>query len=296
MIKPASEALAIHYEEDTLTSDYVSDHAKNYDRTTKAFRQCTLKHAVQAVGKGRYRGESVILRLTPAPIYTGIVFRRVDINPMMTLKTDLAYVQSTAQQTNLLKQGVAVDGIGPFISVLAGLGIDNLYIDIDRPELPMMDGSAEPFVFLIQSAGLKQQSGLKRFVRIRKKVQVSTNAGWVVIEPGPTLEVTAMRSNQQYSTTLSASTYAKSLSRARKGVENMPASHRRYENEYIRHHMVEIIGDLYAMLGCSVLGSFRSYNTDHMLNYRLICKLFADAQAWESIEYPSRSAIAPIYY
>jgi UDP-3-O-[3-hydroxymyristoyl] N-acetylglucosamine deacetylase len=157
-----------------------------------------------------------------------------------------------------------------------------------------MDGSTEPFVFLIQSAGLKSQSALKRFIRVKKKVQVSTSEAWVVIEPSEVfqLDCTLMTNettgdSQQYSTTLSSSIYTKSLSRARHGTNNSLCN-RRYSDECIRHHVLDTIGDLYT-LGYGLLGSLTSYNTNHKLNNHLLSKLLANPQAWELTEYSSQT-------
>lgn len=303
MIKPASEALASKYEEDTLHNPYKRDSANNYDRTVQLFRQCTIKCSVTAVGIGR-DGQSSTIILRPAPMDTGIIFRRIDTQPVVKIALDLASVQSTCLQVNLVEQGIILAGIEHLLSAIAGLGIDNLYIDVNHTMLPIMDGSAEPFVFLIQSAGIKQQSALKRFIRVQKKVQIVTNNAWVTIEPSTIFQITCMLSahkkltpHQQYSTTITASIYTKTLSRARHIIGYQPINMRRYDNECIRHHVLDTVGDLYT-LGYGIVGAFTGYNTNHLLNNHLMRKLLANPQTWELVEYPLEAydSPKPAYY
>jgi UDP-3-O-[3-hydroxymyristoyl] N-acetylglucosamine deacetylase len=304
MIELAKEALAVNHQENTLVSHYISYCAKNYDRTRKDFKQCTIKRSVQAIGTGRYSRKPVTMTLRPAPIGSGIVFRRVDTQPIVVLTLDVAFIQATIQKTSLIQGSIAVHGIEHLISTLAGLGLSNLYVDINQAELPMMDGSTEPFVFLIQSAGIQWQSALKQFIRIREKVTVTTPESWVTISPSATLQIDCTLPTdklselpQQYSMTLSQAVYSKLLSRARHGADAMPVYARRYPNEGIRHHLLDTIGDLY-LLGYPILGSMKSYNTNHQLNYQLLCELLANPETWELIAYPlqAHSTLETIYY
>lgn len=293
-IKPASEALAVPYE-------------KDFDKNTQSLKQCTLKHSVELQGMQRRGSKPVLLRLRPAPIDTGIVFQRVDLIPSPSIAVDPSNVNATDLQLSLVKKGIEVRGIEHLMSALAGLGIDNLCVDINHTTVPVLDGSAEPFVFAMQSVGLTQQPVLKRFIRIIKKVQLtsSSSTAWVSVEPCSVLQMHCALSSehervpfhQEYSIVLSPSLYAKSLSRARHVPDRIPMSDRRYENEYIRHHMLDTIGDLY-MLGYGILGSFRSYNTNHVLNNRLIQTILANLSVWEMVEYPLQTSntAEPTYY
>ena len=295
MIKPASEALATNYEDKNRPDHYISEQARNYDKTNKALQQCTLKRSAQFTGKGRFNKKPIVLTLRPAAANTGIRFRRIDLVPSPTLVVDLQHIYTNTMHTSLIQHHASIHGIEHLLSALAGLGVDNVLIDINSDEMPVMDGSAEPFVFLIQSVGLKQQLALKRFIRVKEKLQVITHEARVSVEPNEAFQITCTLSSsdsigleQQYSTTLSTSIYAKSLSRARHDATYIARNSRRYENEAIRHHVLDTIGDFY-MLGCPILGSFQSRNTNHALNHRLIRKLLSNPNAWELTEHSLQS-------
>ena len=146
-------------------------------------QQRTPKKVIQATGVGLHSGQKVLLTLRPAPINTGIVFRRTDLNPVVEIPASYEYVSETMLCTSLQRNDVKIATVEHLLSALAGLGIDNAYIDVNAPEIPIMDGSAAPFVFLIQSAGVREQNAAKRYIRILKPVRVEDNGKYVQFLP-----------------------------------------------------------------------------------------------------------------
>ena len=146
-------------------------------------KQRTPRKVIQATGVGLHSGDKVLLTLRPAPINTGIIFRRTDLSPVVEIPASYQYVSETMLCTTLQHQGVKVATVEHLLSALAGLGIDNAYVDINAPEIPIMDGSAAPFVFLIQSAGIREQNAAKRFIRILKPIRVEENDKYVQFLP-----------------------------------------------------------------------------------------------------------------
>ena len=284
-------------------------------------KQRTLRNIVRATGIGLHTGEKVYMTLRPAVIDTGIVFRRIDLDNPVEIKADPFMVHDTRLSTCLEYDGVRVATIEHLMSAFAGMGIDNAHVDLTASEVPIMDGSAGPFVFLIQSAGIEEQSAPKKFIRIRKTVQVGNEKSWVRFEPyngfrlnftiafaHPVLEGT----NQSVSIDFGSTSYLKELSRARTfgfvqdveylrsqglamggSLENaivmdefrvLNSDGLRYDNEFVRHKVLDAIGDLY-LLGHPLLGAFTGFRSGHALNNELLRTLLADSEAWEYVSY-----------
>lgn len=280
-------------------------------------KQRTPKKVIQATGVGLHSGDKVLLTLRPAPINTGIVFRRTDLSPPVEIPASFEHVSDTMLCTSLQHQGVKVATVEHLLSALAGLGIDNAYVDVNAPEIPIMDGSAAPFVFLIQSAGVREQNAAKRFIRILKPVRVEENDKYVQFLPYNGYKVSftidfehpVFNDKPQATTFDSATTsYVKEVCRARtfgflsdyeklrendlaKGgsLDNaivvddyrvLNEDGLRFEDEFVKHKVLDAIGDLY-LLGSSLIGAFEGYKSGHELNNKLLRELMARQDAWE---------------
>lgn len=280
-------------------------------------RQRTLKNIIRATGVGLHTGDKVYLTLRPAAPDTGIVFRRVDLDPPVEIKAAPHHVHDTRLSSTLEVDGVRVGTVEHLMSALAGLGVDNIYVDLSAHELPIMDGSAGPFVFLLQSAGIVDQNALKKFIRVKKPVEVHDGDKWVKFEPynGFKMDFTIdfahpifEHSSQRVVIDFAENSYIKEISRARtfgfmRDVEALRAmglarggsldnavvldEYRiinsdglRYEDEFVRHKTLDAIGDLY-LLGHPLVGAFTAYKSGHALNNRLLRTLLADSEAWE---------------
>ncbi len=280
-------------------------------------KQRTLKKIVQATGVGLHTGERVDLTLRPAPVNSGIVFRRVDLKPVVEIRAEAHAVHDTRLSTCLEANGARVATIEHLMSACAGLGVDNAYIDLNSAEVPIMDGSAGTFIFLLQSAGIVEQSATKKFIRIKKIVEVKDGDKWVRFEPfngyklGFTINFTHpvfAATRQNVTIDLGEHSYIKEVSRARtfgfmQDVEAMRAQglamggnldnaivmdeYRvinpdglRSEDEFVKHKVLDAIGDLY-LLGHPLIGAFSGYKSGHALNNALLRALLADDQAWE---------------
>lgn len=284
-------------------------------------RQRTLKNVIRATGVGLHSGEKVYLTLRPAPVNTGVVFCRVDLDPPVEIPARADLVSETSMCTSLNQDGVRVATIEHLMAALAGMGIDNVYVDISAAEIPIMDGSAGPFVFLLQSAGIVEQGAAKRFIRIKHPVEVRDGDKWVRFEPFDGFKVTmtidfdhpafknrSQRAELDFSTT----SFVKEVSRARtfgflSQIEAMRARNLalggsmdnaividdyrvlnedglRYEDEFVKHKVLDAIGDIY-LLGSSLLGAFSGYKSGHALNNQLLHALFADQSAWEMVTF-----------
>lgn len=291
-------------------------------------RQRSLKNIIRATGVGLHTGDKVYMTLRPAAPDTGIVFRRVDLPSPVDIKAAPRHVNDTRLSTTLEVDGVRVGTVEHLMSAFAGLGIDNCYVDISAAELPIMDGSAGPFVFLLQSAGIVEQNAPKKFIRIKKTVEVRDGDKWVRFEPYHGFRVKFTidfahpvfeHGQQTVSIDFAETSYVKEISRARtfgfmREVEKLRAmglarggsldnavvldEYRilnteglRYEDEFVRHKALDAIGDLY-MLGHPVIGAFTAYKSGHALNNRLLRALLADAAAWEYVVF-ERSEEAP---
>lgn len=269
--------------------------------------------------------------LRPAPPNTGIVFRRVDLDPPADIPARATNVTETTLGTTLAVGAASVSTVEHLLSALAGLGIDNCFIELTAGEVPIMDGSAGPFVFLIQSAGIEEQSAAKRFVRVRRRVEVEDGDKWARFDPHegfrvnfeiefdhPVFRRHAQRASMDFSTT----TFLREVSRARtfgfmRDLEYLRARNLalggtldnaivlddyrilnedglRYEDEFVRHKILDAIGDLY-LLGHSLIGEFSGYKSGHALNNLLLRTMLADATAWEEVTFRD-SGMAPICY
>jgi len=296
----------------------------------QVIRQRTLKNIIRATGVGLHTGEKVYLTLRPAAAGTGIVFRRIDLAVPVEIKADPYAVGDTRLSSCLEKDGVRVSTVEHLMSALAGLGIDNVYVDLTAPEVPIMDGSAGPFVFLLQSAGLEEQNAPKTFIRVLESVEVRDGDKWVRFDPHngfkldlsidfdhPVLE----RSRQSVCVDFSSTSYVKELSRARtfgfmQDVEMMREQglalggsldnaivmdeYRvlnndglRYEDEFVKHKVLDAIGDLY-LLGHPLIGAFSGYKSGHSLNNQLLRRLVERESAWQYVRF-ERTEDAPAF-
>ena len=294
-------------------------------------RQQTLKNVIRATGVGLHTGKKIHLTLRPAAPDVGIVFRRVDLFTPVEIKACPQNVGDTQLSTCLVKGDVRVSTVEHLLSAFAGLGIDNAYVDVSAPEVPIMDGSASPFVFLIQSAGIRQQNALKRFVCIKRPVVVEEGDKWARFDPfngfkvGFTIEFEHpifQGRRQEAVVDFSTTSFVKEVSRARtfgfmRDIQQLRERRLalggslsnavvmddyrvlneeglRYRDEFVKHKILDAIGDLY-LLGRSLIGAFTGYKSGHALNNRLLRTLLADQSAWEEITFPD-ARLAPISY
>jgi UDP-3-O-[3-hydroxymyristoyl] N-acetylglucosamine deacetylase len=285
-------------------------------------RQKTLKKTISTTGVGLHSGDTVLLTLRPAPVNTGIVFRRVDLSPVVEIPASYDYVNDTMLCTSLLYQNTRVATVEHLLSALAGLDVDNLFVDINAPEIPIMDGSAAPFVFLIQSVGVREQKAPKQYIRILKTVRIEENGKYVQLSPhrGCKISFTIDFDHPVFnakpktsSLTLTTASYIKEICRARtfgflsdyeklreadlvKGgsLDNaividdyrvLNEDGLRFKGEFVSHKILDAIGDLY-LLRRSVIGAFEGYRSGHSLNNRLLRALMSDETAWEYTEAP----------
>lgn len=295
-------------------------------------RQRTLKNSIKATGIGLHTGQKVYLTLRPAPVNTGIVFRRVDLEPVVEIQAHAHNVADTTLSTNLAKDGVRIATVEHLLSAMAGLGIDNAYVDLSAEEVPIMDGSAAPFVFLIQSAGLAEQDAPKQFIRIKKEVKVEHEGKSASFKPfdgfkvgfkidfdHPAFEGRNMESCLDFSST----SFVKEVSRARtfgfmSDYEYLRSQNLalggsfdnaivvddyrilnedglRYDDEFVKHKVLDAVGDLY-LLGKSLIGEFYGDKSGHYLNNRLLRELLATEDAWEVVTFEENEQNAPISY
>jgi UDP-3-O-[3-hydroxymyristoyl] N-acetylglucosamine deacetylase len=282
-------------------------------------RQRTLKNVIRATGIGLHTGEKICLTLRPAPVNTGILFRRIDLLEPVTIRACPQNVGQTRLSTSLSKDGARVGTVEHLLSALAGLGIDNACVDLSAAEVPIMDGSAGPFVFLIQSAGIQEQAAPKRFLRIKRPLRIEENGKWACFEPfdgfkvGFTIEFDhpIFKGRAQTSEVdLSTTSFVREVSRARtfgfmRDVERLQErklalggsldnavvvdDYRvvnedglRYEDEFVKHKILDAIGDLY-LLGRTLIGAFYGYRSGHALNNRLLRLLLETTDAWEEV-------------
>lgn len=294
-------------------------------------RQRTLKNTIRAMGVGLHNGEKVFLTVKPAPIDYGIVFRRVDLNPVVEIPARSAFVGDTRLSTTLVKEGVRVSTVEHLLSAMAGLGIDNAIIEVSAPEVPIMDGSAGPFVFSLEAAGIEEQEGLKSFLRIKESVKVSDGDKWASLEPFEGFKISytldydhPLLKNSVQSATLDFSTtsYIKEISRARTfgflseyewlkannlalggSLENtivlddcriMNAEGLRFSDEFVKHKILDAVGDLY-LLGTGLIGAFQGFKSGHTLNNRLLQSLLATPSAWEIVSF-GEADVSPVTY
>ena len=294
-------------------------------------KQRTLKNAIRATGVGLHTGDKVYMTLRPAAPDTGIVFRRTDLPTPIDIPSRCEFVGDTRLSSTLVRDGARVGTVEHLLSAMAGLGIDNAYVDLSAPEVPIMDGSAGPFVFLLQSAGIEEQAVAKRFIRIKKPIKVEDGDKWARFEPfngfkvgfsiefkHPLFSSRTQRAEIDFSTT----SFVKEVSRARtfgfmRDIEMLRERNLamggsmdnaivlddyrvlnedglRYEDEFVKHKILGAIGDLY-LLGHSLIGAFYGHKSGHELNNRLLRSLMADVTAWEEVSFDD-AELAPISY
>jgi UDP-3-O-[3-hydroxymyristoyl] N-acetylglucosamine deacetylase len=290
-------------------------------------RQRTLKTAVTATGVGLHTGAKVEIELCPAPVDTGIVFRRCDLQGSPSVRADAMHVTDTRLCSALEDNGVKVATVEHLMSALAGLGVDNAYVNVRGPEIPILDGSAGPFVFLIHSAGIEEQREAKRFVRILRPVEVADGDKWARFEPYEGFRIAFSiafdhpaidRTGQSVVFDFGQTSYRKDIARARtfgfaQEVELMRAhglalggtldnavvvdDHKvlnpdglRYADEFAKHKVLDAIGDLY-MIGHPILGAFTAHKSGHELNNRLLRATLADASAYELVQFGERDEV-----
>lgn len=294
-------------------------------------RQRTLKNPIRATGVGLHTGQKVYMTLQPARANQGIVFRRTDLSPSVDIRANAFSVGETTLATTLVENGVRVQTVEHLLSAMAGLGVDNAIIELSSDELPIMDGSAGPFVFLIQSAGIQELDAPKRFIRVRQPVEVTDGDKWARFDPFEGFKVSfsidfdhpAFDAETQSATVdFSTTSFVREVSRARtfgfmRDIEYLRSNNLarggsmdnavvlddyrvlnadglRYDNEFVRHKILDAIGDLYLM-GCGLIGSYSGYKSGHALNNKLLRALLSDEKAWEEVTFADDEAL-PISY
>ena len=294
-------------------------------------KQRTLKNTIRATGVGLHTGDKIYLTLRPAEANTGIRFRRVDLETPVTIEATPENVGETILSTTLVAGDVKISTIEHLLSAFAGLGIDNAIIDVSAAEVPIMDGSAGPFVFLLQSAGVEEQDSPKQYIRIKRSVRVEDGDKWAAFEPFEGFKVTftidfehpAFEEHVKTATMdFSSTTFVKEVSRARtfgfmKDIERLRENNLalggsldnaivvdddkvinedglRYADEFVKHKILDAIGDLY-LLGHSLIGEFTGYKSGHGLNNKLLRALLNDKEAWEMVTFDDEEN-APISF
>jgi UDP-3-O-[3-hydroxymyristoyl] N-acetylglucosamine deacetylase len=293
--------------------------------------QRTLKNTIRATGVGLHTGKKVLMTLKPASPDSGIVFRRIDLTEPVDIRAHAAHVGDTMMGTTLQKGEVKVSTVEHLLSALAGLGVDNALVELSAGEVPIMDGSAGPFVFLLQSAGIEEQKAPKRFIRILESLRVEDGDKWARFDPYDGFKVnfeiefnhpTFKKHSQVASMDFSTTSFLREISRARtfgfmREIESLRARNLalggnmdnaivlddyrvlnedglRYEDEFVKHKILDAIGDLY-LLGHSLIGEFSGYKSGHGLNNKLLRSLMSTQSAWQEVTFESL-ADAPISY
>lgn len=294
-------------------------------------QQRTLQNMIRATGVGLHSGDKVYLTLRPAPVDTGIVFRRVDLDPVVEIPARADLVTETMLCTGLTRDGGKAMTVEHLMSALAGLGVDNLYVELSAPEVPIMDGSSGPFVFLLQSAGIVEQNAPKRFIRILEPVEVRDGDKVARFEPHdgfrlgftvefnhPAIPASQSRAVVEFST----DNYIREVSRARtfgfmRDLEFMRERNLglggsmdnaivldefrvinddglRYADEFVRHKILDAVGDLY-LAGHPILGAYEGFKSGHALNNKLVRALLAEASAWDIVTFDDRTPVPVVY-
>ncbi len=293
--------------------------------------QRTLKNSIRATGVGLHTGKKILMTLRPAAPDTGIVFRRTDLDEPVDIQAHAEFVGDTMLGTTLHKGDVKISTVEHLLSALAGLGIDNALVEVSAAEVPIMDGSAGPFVFLLQSAGIEEQRAPKRFIRILESVSVADGDKWARFDPydgfkvnfeiefnHPTFKMHSQVATMDFSTT----SFLREVSRARtfgfmRDLESLRSRNLalggnmdnaivlddtgilnedglRYEDEFVKHKILDAIGDLY-LLGHSLIGEFSGFKSGHALNNKLLRLLIGTPSAWQEVTFESLKD-APISY
>ena len=293
-------------------------------------KQRTLSSKIKASGVGLHTGKKISLTLKPAPTNSGISFIRTDIKAE-PIRASLENVFDTRLSTTLSNSHVKISTVEHLLSALAGMGIDNADIELDGPEVPIMDGSARPFVFMIQSAGIQEQNDSKKFIKIKKTIEVKEDEKWAKIEPFEGFKVAFTidfnhpafsESTQSSEIDFSSVSYLSQVSRARtfgfaKDIELLRRNNLalggsvhnaividdykvineegvRFQDEFVKHKILDAIGDLY-LLGHGLIGSFSAYKSGHHLNNLLLRELVNNQDAWEEVNIENNDK-APIFY
>jgi len=294
-------------------------------------KQRTLKTAIRATGIGLHTGRKVYMTLRPAAENTGVVFRRVDLEPPADVPASAGLVGETMLGTTLVRDHIKVATVEHLLAAMAGLGIDNAYVDLTAPEVPIMDGSAAPFIFLLQSAGIAEQAAAKRFIRIKRTVRVEEGDKWAEFRPYAGFRVNFRiefdhavfkRHTQEATIDFSSTSFLKEVSRARtfgfvKEIEMLRARNLtlggnmgnaivlddfrilnedglRFEDEFVKHKILDAIGDVY-LLGHALIGEYSGYKSGHALNNQLCRALQAAPDAWETVTFENEGG-APIAF
>jgi|TARA_B100001094_G_scaffold211625_1_gene205583 UDP-3-O-[3-hydroxymyristoyl] N-acetylglucosamine deacetylase len=295
------------------------------------FRQRTIKTTIRATGVGLHTGKKVFMTLRPGAVDTGIMFRRIDIEQAQDIPANAELVGETTLGTTLIKNDIKVATVEHLMSAFAGLGIDNVIVELSAPEVPIMDGSAGPFVFLIQSAGIEEQSAPKKFIKIKKKITIKEDDKWAELSPFNGFKVDFEigfnhpifnKIEQKASLDFSSTSFVKEVSRARtfgflRDIEKLRENNLtlggsmdnaivlddfrilnedglRYSNEFVIHKILDAIGDTY-LLGHSLIGRYSAKKSGHCLNNKLMRALLADKSAWEEVSFNNEKT-APISY
>jgi UDP-3-O-[3-hydroxymyristoyl] N-acetylglucosamine deacetylase len=290
-------------------------------------KQRTLKNTIRATGVGLHTGDKVYLTLRPAEPNTGIQFRRVDLDNPISIKATPGNVGETNLSTTLVSGDVKISTIEHLLSAFAGLGIDNAIVDVSAPEVPIMDGSAGPFVFLLQSAGVEEQDCPKQYLRIKRSIRIEDGDKWAEFNPFDGFKVTftiefehpAFAEHVKTATMdFSSTTFVKEVSRARtfgfmKDIDMLRQNNLalggsldnaivvdddkvlnedglRYADEFVKHKILDAIGDLY-LLGHTLIGEFTGFKSGHGLNNRLLRALIEDTDAWEMVTYENEEDV-----
>lgn len=294
-------------------------------------KQRTVRNIIRAKGVGLHTGKDVYLTLRPAPVDSGIIFRRVDMDPVVEIPAKAENVGETTLSSTIMKDGAKVSTVEHLLSAMAGLGIDNAYVDVSAPEVPIMDGSSGHFVFLLQSAGIREQDAAKKFIRVKKKVSVTgddKDASFIPFE-GFKISFTIEFDHpvfkarpKQASVDFSSTSFVREVSRARtfgfmQQMDELRANNLalgvsldnviavddtkivnedgfRSNDEFVKHKMLDAIGDLY-LLGYSLIGEYIGNKSGHELNNKLLRKLLADTDAWELVTFDDAES-SPISY
>ena len=290
-------------------------------------KQRTLKNTISATGIGVHSGKKVLMTLRPAPENTGIVFVRTDLTPALTIPALVENIGNTTMCTVLEKKGAMIATVEHLLSAFAGLGVDNAFVDLDAPEVPIMDGSSAPFVFLIQSAGIESQKALKKFIRIKKTLRHEDGDRWALLEPFNGFKVrfeidynhpAFKDEHASCELNLAGVSYAREVSRARtfgfiSDFEALKANNLalgasldnaialddfkiinqdglRYEDEFVKHKVLDVIGDLY-LLGHSVIGAFSGYKSGHALNSKLLKAVLKSPDNYEIVTFEDEKSL-----
>jgi len=289
--------------------------------------QRTVKEMVKTTGVGLHSGNKVTLIIKPAPVHSGIILVRTDLEPAVLIPATADQVRETTMCTALVNDdGVRISTIEHLFAALAGLGIDNALIEVDAPEIPIMDGSASPWVFLLQSVGLQEQSAAKKYLRIKDTVRVEDGDKWAELKPFNGFRVDfaidfnhpeIARSQQHVVMDFSTSAFVRDISRARtfgfmRDIEYLRANNLalggsmdnavvldeykvlnpdglRYEDEFVKHKILDAFGDLY-VAGHAIVGEFCAFKTGHALNNQLVRALLAQQDAWELVSFEKDKA------